>query len=213
MKVSLGPLDFYKKNYPILIEEDVWRTVHISIFGKKPSFPNVSLEELEDQFARLEYKGAKAFLLRRLALKNYHSEELRKALKQREVTSTTIDTLLGEFQAQGYLNDVAWLSSFIRTLRLQRFGFKAIILKLRMRGISEDEVLNSIEDLKESEDDDSDERASIKKLLLTRYRSRELSEKKERDKIIAALVRKGYQLDDIFAVIKSEFESRKQNNF
>lgn len=205
MKVSLGALDFYKKSFPLFIDEELWRTVHISIFGKNPFFPDVPLDELEDLFARLEYKGAKAFLLRRLALKNYHSEELKKALKKREVTFQTINMLLEEFKAQGYLNDATWLSSFIRSLRLQRFGFKAIILKLRMRGISEEESLDSIETLKENEDEECNERASIKKLMLTRYRSRQLSEKKERDKVIGSLFRKGYQLDDIFAVIKSEF--------
>lgn len=204
MKVSLGVLDVYKKTYPLSIDEDLWRTVHISIFGKRPSFPDAQLEELEDHFTRLEYKGAKAFLLRRLALKSYHSEELRKALKEREVSPATIDKLLGEFQSQGYINDGAWVSSFVRSLRLQRFGFKAIALKLRMKGISGEEALNVVEALKESEDDESDERASIKKLLETRYRSRELSEKKERDKVIGALARKGYQLGDIFAVLKSE---------
>ncbi|MBA3238076.1 MAG: regulatory protein RecX [Parachlamydiaceae bacterium] len=205
MKVTLGVLDFYKKNFPLFIDEELWRTVHISIFGKNPSFPDVPVEELEERFTRLEYKGAKAFLIRRLALKNYHSEELKKALKQREVTSETIDMLLGEFKTQGYLNDLAWLFSFIRTLRLQGFGFKAIILKLRMKGVSEEISQDAIESVKGDEDEENDERASIKKLINTRYRSRQLSEKKERDKVIGSLFRKGYQLDDIFAVIKSEF--------
>lgn len=202
MKISLGVFDAYKKNYPLLIDGEIWRTLHISIFGKKPSFREASFKDLEEQFKHLEYKGAKAFLLRRLALKNYHSEELKKALREREVSVDTIDKLLTEFQIQGYLNDTAWLSSFIRSLRLQRNSFKAILLKLRLRGISEKEALSSIEILKESEDEGTDERASIKKLLSTRYRSRQLSEKKERDKVIGALARKGYQLDDIFAVLK-----------
>lgn len=198
MKVSLGFLDVYKKTYSLSIDGDLWRTVHISIFGKKPSFPDVQIEELKDHFTRLEYKGARTFLLRRLALKSYHSEELRKALREREVTSATIDKLLEEFQSQGYINDSAWVSSFVRSLRLQRFGSRAIIQKLRMKGISSDEI----------EEDATDERAPIKKLLETRYRSRDLSEKKERDKVIGALARKGFQLDDIFAVLQEKTRSQ-----
>lgn len=202
MKVQVGALDPYKFTYPLTIDGDLWRTVHVSIFGKAPKFPEASLEELEEKFRILEFKGVKNFLLRRLAMKNYHSAELIEALAKRGVEESVCAPLLAEFSQQGYLNDEAWLSSYIRALRQQRFGFRAIAMKLRTKRIAETEALAGIQLVKESEGEDQNERHSIARLLATRYRSRVLTDRKEQQKVIAALVRKGFALDDIFAVLK-----------
>ncbi len=89
MKVKLGDIDKYKNTYSLIIDEEVWQTVHLSIFGRSPSFPNTTEEELNSRFELLEYKGAKAFVLRRLSQKNYHSQELLGALAKRSVSKVT----------------------------------------------------------------------------------------------------------------------------
>lgn len=204
MKVEIGAVDPYKFTYPLLINGDLWHQVHASIFGKFPKFPETySQEELDELFSLLERKGAKNFLLRRLAMKNYHSTELLAALAKRGVDEAVSLPLLAEFSQQGYLNDEAWLNSSIRALRQQRFGFKAIEMKMRMKGIREEEVLIAIKAIKESEGEEDGERHSIVRLLETRYRSRDLSDRKEKQKVIAGLMRKGFSLDDIFGVLKT----------
>jgi regulatory protein len=199
MKVHAGEMDRYKKTFPLFIDEEEWKTLHVSIFGRNPKFGIFSSqEELIEKFSVLEYKGSRNFIIRRLALKNYHSQELSAALKRRGVSCDTVDRVICEFLQQGYLNDEAWLASYIRGLRLQRFGFNSILLKLRHKGIPKESALLAISEIKENEGEGQDERASIDKLLETRYKNRDLSVKKERDKVIAALMRKGYGLDDIF---------------
>ncbi|MBA3602869.1 MAG: RecX family transcriptional regulator [Parachlamydiaceae bacterium] len=202
MKVKLGDIDKYKNTYSLIIDEEVWQTVHLSIFGRSPSFPNTTEEELNSRFELLEYKGAKAFVLRRLSQKNYHSQELLGALAKRSVSKVTAVRIISEFTAQGYLNDSGWLSSFVRTLRSQRFGFKSILLKLMHRGITKEEASETIEIFRESESEEDNSKSSIEKLLDSRYRSRDLSDRKERDKVIAGLMRKGHDLKDIFEVLK-----------
>ncbi len=203
MKVEIGLIDKYKNTYPLIIEENVWHTVHLSIFGKSPSFPDASEEELNNRFELLEYKGAKAFVLRRISQKNYHSQELIAALAKRNVSKDIALRIVSEFLAQGYLNDSGWLTSFVRIMRAQRFGFNAIMLKLRHKGISKEEALAAIEIFQEAESEEDNSKSSIEQLLNSRYRSRDLSDRKERDKVIAALMRKGYDLNDIFEVLKS----------
>lgn len=202
MKVTIGTLDPYKLTYPLSIDGDVWRTVHVSIFGKSPKFPEASQQEIEEKFAELERKGTKNFLLRRLAMKNYHSVELIEALEKRGVNKETSLLYINEFSHLGYLNDSAWVSSRIRLMRQQRFGFKAIAMKLRQKGLEEQEVLIAIQAVKEQEGEEDNERASISRLLETKYRTRDLSNWKERQKVVQALIRKGFSFDDVFAVLK-----------
>jgi regulatory protein len=206
MQIRTGPLDKFKKTYQLFLDDDLWETVHVSIFGNRPNFGEVqSVEELNEKFTSLEFKGAKNFVLRRLTQKNYHSAELEKALKVRLVSPGVISQILEDFIRLGYLNDEAWLSSFVRSLRLQKFGFNSILLKLRRKGISDDVAHQVIQEIKENELEEGNEQASIQKLLETRYKNRDLSIRKERDKVIAALVRKGYQFDDIFCVLRERY--------
>lgn len=202
MKVAIGEIDAYRSTYPLLIDGEVWQTVHLSIFGKFPKFPEGSKEELEERFKALEYKGAKNFILRRLAMKNYHSAELIEALSKRQVDMTVIRSLLAEFIGLGYSDDEAWLNSYIRSLRNRRFGFRSIEIKLRGKGIETSEILEAIETVKASEGEEENERHSIDRLLASRYKNRDLSDRKEQQKVIAGLMRKGFSCDDIFAAMK-----------
>ncbi len=202
MKVEIGAIDKYQNTYPLIVDEDIWQTVHLSIFGRSPSFPDATSDELELRFKQLEYKGARSFLIKRLSQKNYHSQELLDALDKRHVSQDVSKQIIQEFVTQGYLNDSGWLSSFVRGMRLQRFGFKAILSKLMHKGISKEEASEAIEKFQEVEGQENNSLHSIEQLLNTRYRHRQLSDRKERDKVIAGLVRKGYELNEIFEVLK-----------
>lgn len=207
VSVQIGTLDPYKKTYPLLIDSAVWKIVHLSIFGRNPRFEDASSQELEEKFKELEFKGARAFIIRRLSLKNYHSAELAASLKKREVSQGTIDSLLKEFSRLGYVNDSSWLASTIRVLRQQRYGYNAIKWKLSQKGIEEAEIVEAINRGKRLEDESNDECASIEKLLETRYRNRNLSDRKEKQKVVAGLARKGFKLDDIFSVLNAKSNS------
>lgn len=203
--VECGKADQYKKTFPLLIDGAIWRTVHLSIFSQSCRFPNDSMEELERHFQALELKGAKLFALRRLSLRNYHSSELSQALKKREVSPATIASLIGEFQKLGYIDDDLWLAAAIRALRAKKMGYKAIQWKLVQKGVPEEQIIQSIAQSKQAEGEEQNERLSIQNLLSTRYRNRQLQDRKERQKVIAALVRKGFELEDIFAVLKESY--------
>jgi regulatory protein len=201
ISIELGSIDPYQKTYALMRDGQEWRIVHLSIFGKAPAFPEGTLAKIEERFTELELKGAKLFLLRRLALKSYHSSELHELLAERKVTTKTICQLIAEFTKQGYINDESWLCSTIRSLRQRRFGFKVIAFRLRSKGIEDSDIETAIQAYKDTEQSTPDDRTMIKHLLSTRYAKQQLSNRKERQKVIAALARKGFTFDDIFAVL------------
>jgi regulatory protein len=185
------------KRLLILVEEEEWKEVDISIFGSRPSFPKFhSLTELEEFFLQLEYRGAKSFAYKRLSIKPLSTAELRRQLKERKVSEKNTDAVIQELTNLGYLNDEEWIESFIRSQSNRQKGPQAVAAKLKWKGLKEEEFQEPLQEMM----DDEVQKEGIQKLLSTRYRSKDLQDRRERDKVIAALVRRGYSLDVIFSV-------------
>lgn len=145
----------------------------------------------------MEYQKVKHYVLKRLSAQNYHSKQLRKLLIERLVDETTIDRVIEECQAKGFLNDEQWLESFIRSHR-KRFGWPVIQKKLRSKGLSIDEI----QAIQERWSNPEEERQTIQQLIETRYRSKNLSQFHDKRKVIASLMRKGFSYEAIFAALE-----------
>jgi regulatory protein len=180
----------------IFIDEEPRKQIHVTVFGKNPSFPSKveSLEEWQTFFEAAEYRCAKNYVLRRLAMQNYYSIQLEKLLKERFISQATIQRLMAECLSWGYLNDQAWLDSFMRT-HIKRNSLRAISMKLQAKLVSPE----IIQELMEQWRNPQDEERSVRRILETRYKNKNLEDFKERQKVIAALARKGYS----FEVIRS----------
>lgn len=185
-----------KNIYEIVVEGEVWKTVHTTIFGKNPLFPPIKnteewLEEIQETFDSLEEKRVKSYLLWRLSCQNYHSDQLRKLLVERLVQPKTIDKSLNNLVSLGMIDDQAWLDCFIRVHK-KRMGLRMILAKLKSKGISEESLENISSNT--NEDDQQQEIDSIVSRLHTKFRGKDLSTGKERQKAIAFFLRKGYDL-------------------
>lgn len=195
MKIECRPKEGRREILTLWIDEEPWREIHTTIFGRRPRFENL------DQFAPLEYKCAKNYALKRLSLKNQPSTELRKALLERLVSTETTQKIVDEMIQYGYINDHDWISSFIRVQKAKKMGPRAIEQKLRMKGIPVDQITYAMQE----HDSSLSQKERIIDLLNTRYKNRNLSDYKEKQKVIASLVRKGYDLDDIFDSFTSAY--------
>jgi regulatory protein len=172
--------------------------VHRAIFGRKPTFPPLFAEkDLQSTFDAFEYRRVKNYVLWRLSTQSYHSEQLAKLLRDRLVQSHTIDHVLQEYREMGFLDDDSWLQSFMR-MQQKRYSLRFILNKLRAKGISSE----TIQRLAREWENPKEELQAIHHLLKTRYRSKDLTQYKSRQKVIAALVRKGYTFDQIQAALK-----------
>ena len=147
-------------------------------------------------FCALEYRMAKLYALRRLSAQSLPSTTLARALRQRLVTEETIERLNEELKQQGYLNDEEWTASYVRGQIARKRGPKAIVQKLAHKGISEEQAHSALESASGADQ----QKQAIAKLIQTRYASRNLSDFKERQKVIASLARRGFDLSIILIV-------------
>ena len=110
---------------------------------------------------------AKRYAYRRLAMRSHHSLEMREALAKREYPLEIIDPIVSEMIQAGYLNDADWVANYVRRLQGQRYGPRTIKMKLRAKGITEEEA----EPYLEEASDFKCQEAQILSLLTGRYKS------------------------------------------
>lgn len=139
-----------------------------------------------------DYTIAKRYALKRLSSQSLHSAQLRKILHEKQVSDDIINQIIVEFQRLGFLNDPEWIQSYIRG-HSKRHGPRSILAKLRLKGIAREEVEETLHSMSDSDT----QKESILNLLKTRYKSRDLSDYKEKQKVIASLMRKGFDFDAI----------------
>jgi regulatory protein len=200
LQVTFRAKEGNKERWEIFIDGEKWREVHRAIFGRKPAFPTFSFSseaDLQVTFDDFEHRRVKGYVLWRLSNQSYHSEQLAKLLRDRLVQDKTIACILGECHELGILDDESWLKSFLR-VQQKHCGIRLIINKLRAKGLSEE----SLQDIANQWNDPDGELRTIQQLLQTRYRSKNLTEDKSRQKVIGSLMRKGYRYEQIQAAIQ-----------
>lgn len=192
-KIEFRPKMGRPDRYEIFVDDEKWRDVHRTIFGRNPSLPSVSSqEELIAAFDVYEYKRVKGYALWRLSAQSLHSEQLAKQLLDRLVQLRTIECVVQELREILILDDEAWLRGVMRNQQ-NRCSLKATLSKLRAKGLSNE----SIQRIKEEWSDPEAEDKAIQNLLKTRYRTKNLREYSVRQKVIASLMRKGYSFEQV----------------
>lgn len=141
----------------------------------------------------MEYQDSKEYALRCLARKSYFSEELVVKLREKSVPNETIDRIIQEFKDKLFLNDTEWVENFIRNQSEKGRGPQQIIVKLRQKRVPSEIIAVYREQVQDS----SSQRDNIKRLLVKKYRSRNLKDPRERQKVIASLLRKGFDFSEI----------------
>lgn len=183
----------------IYIDEELWREASTAILSRKPPLPKdcSDLQELSKLFTELEYKGAKRYAFNRLARQNLSSADLLRLLSAKWVSHEISEQVIEELQSQGYLNDDSWAESFIRQQRQLKKGTQAIAYKLKIKGYPPEKIEHWLAKQSEGYSD----LEAIQKLLETKYQKRNLSDYKEKGKVISSLVRRGFALEDVLKAI------------
>lgn len=184
-------------HYHLIVDGEPLRLLPKSLFGwRKIKLTATTPLELTLELAALEYRGIKRFLLRRLSAQSYHTIELRQSLEKKGASEENIARALAEFVELGYLNDAEWLAAFVRRLQREKKGGQWILMKLKSKGIPQVEIDAIRFSVREREEE------SIERLLATRYRSRNLADHKEKQKVISSLARRGFSLSNILDKVK-----------
>jgi regulatory protein len=189
-QISIVSVENKLNHLHLLVDGNVYAVVHTDIFPKTIRFPIFnSLDQLREYFSELECQQAKKFALKKLSRRSYPSPELRQLLTDRLVSSHNIEKIITMCQQLGYLHDENWKTHFIEQQKRKGVGPKLIRDKLRRKGLNTTQVSN-------------DQQPLILKLLETRYRLRNLKNVKERHKVIASLIRRGFDLAIIQECLK-----------
>ena len=69
---------------------------------------------------------AKRLAYKRLAMRAYHSIEMRRYLTEKGASPEVITLVIEELAKLGYMNDSEWVAGAIRSLSARKYGPKAI---------------------------------------------------------------------------------------
>jgi regulatory protein len=209
VKVVFVPKNGQRNLLTIEVDEEPWKDVHAALFKqhlnvlqKCPSF-----DELQVQFAEIEYRLAKQYTLKLLAKRSYYSSEIKKKLELRFISKAAIQRITEECIHFGFLNDEEWLKTFVMAQQARHLGPHAIRMKLKAKGLP----LSMFESAFEALSHVNNQKEQIMHLLKTRYKRRNLADFKEKQKVIASLIRRGYDLDEIKTAFDWKLRYKEQD--
>lgn len=157
-------------------------------------------EELMDTIKKEDtVKYAKEKAMEYVAYAPRSTFQVRQKLKQKGIDEKSIDETISALEYYHYVDDSEFVKEFTKSYK-GRLGRRAIVQKLREKGVSPDVIEDSMEISEEEELSSAREQAQI---LISRNRGLEVQ--KLRQKIYQTLTRKGYPYD-IVSTILSEVE-------
>lgn len=152
-------------------------------------------DRVMDRAGHLAAKAAMDLLVKR----DYAREELRGRLVRKGFNSELAERGLAYVEKYHYVDDERYARHLV-DIGCESMSRQKMIMKLKQRGLKEDLI-----DLVVSEAD-FDEKSKIRKEILRKYRDESMLQsldEKEKQKLIASLMRKGFSYSDVRSVLKS----------
>lgn len=166
---------------------ELWRTFAASALKRAAELAAAyaSLEVFKAIWNEWEFKRIKTMAYESLSRKRYFSQELKEKLLDLGFANEGIEQVLEELTALGYLNDEESIESFIGSKIHAGRGPRWISYKLMQKGMG---LPQSVNDYYPEEERKANILAFIQK------------SKKDKQKTIASLARKGFNLSEIISV-------------
>jgi regulatory protein len=130
------------------------------------------------------------------------ARDLRRRLLLKGEPEAEVDAAIERLEAAGLLDDAAYARAFVRAkVSSQGFSRRRLQLELAKRGVARDVADAAIVEV--LHDDAVDESANIERVARKKLRTLEgLEEETQRRRLSAYLARRGYDLDDVRAVLR-----------
>ena len=122
-----------------------------------------------------------------LAVRARTERELRDALHQCAYSEVVIDRVIARMNEAGYIDDADFASQWAASRTGKGLGTRRIAMELRQKGVDAEQIEQALGQIDEEERTESALRAAQKAA-----RGRELSSPADRQKVFAALMRRGY---------------------
>lgn len=138
-----------------------------------------------------------------LAMRPRTEKELREALKRNAYPEHTIERVLARMNEAGYINDSDFADQWTASRIGKGMGIQRIRMELRQKGIDASEIDRAFASI-----DEEDRSAGALKAARKAANGKNLSDPKDRQKVLAALARRGYDYssarDALSAVMDEE---------
>ena len=156
---------------------------------------NQYLEILE----QVVLKRAKLRALHLLTDMGRSEKQLRQKLQQTEYPEKVIEAAISYVKSFGYLNDRQYAESFIISHK-DKYSKRELSLKLREKGIQSQDIDLALEEA--YGDSASEEENTIRQILEKKHWMERLQDPKEKQKVVAYFVRKGFSYTSICNVLQ-----------
>ena len=140
-------------------------------------------------------KRCKLRAMNLLQKRDYTTRQLKDKLKEGMYPQDIIDEAIAYVTSYRYLDDDRYARDYI-TYHMSTRSRNRIIRDLTSKGLDRDSIIALIDELYQ-EDNKEAEQDQIRKLLIKKHYDPENTDFKEKQKIMAFLMRKGFSLSDI----------------
>lgn len=153
-------------------------------------------EEFLSVFRELELRIARAEAVRLLARKGYFSHEMRQKLLLKGLSEEAVSQVVQACVQKGYIDDAGRAQGVVRRELKKGHGLRYIDRMLQSKNVARGTVLAT------------EEETSLRAYLRKQSSKIDLSDKQQRTKLIAKLLRRGYSYEMVRSVLdcKEEFE-------
>jgi SOS response regulatory protein OraA/RecX len=181
----------------IIIDDRVWKKLRKSLFINHLNDIRecLSLNELEEKFEAIEQKIAKHKAIALLAARSYFSCDLKRKLESLGLSPKTVTLVLKDCKHLGYLNDDEKSKMLVVKLINKGYGPHFIAGHLKAHGCSESTSNVLLKDSKKNQ------KKAIYTYLKRNYVETELCSMQKRAKAFNALVRRGFDTEEIRTVL------------
>jgi regulatory protein len=133
------------------------------------------------------------------------ARDLRRRLLLKGEPEADVDVTVERLTASGLLNDESYARAFVRSkVASQGFSRRRLQQELAKRGVARDVADAAIAEV--LHDEDVDETANIERVAQKKLRTlRGLDEETQRRRLSSYLARRGYEMDDVRAVVRRVF--------
>lgn len=136
-----------------------------------------------------------------LACRARTEKEIVDALRQNAYPEQTIARVMARLHEEGYVNDAAFAEQWVNARTVKGMGARRIRQELRLKGVSQEEIDNAL-----NSTDENDLLETAVKMAEKAARGKTLSDSSDRQKVIAALVRRGYDFSTAKAALQRLLE-------
>ncbi|MGN0521010.1 MAG: regulatory protein RecX [Eubacterium sp.] len=174
--------------YAVTTDENFWIDNYIS------NGTDIDEEQWQELLVKINYKKALNKCSELLARRDHSVKELRTKLL-RTVDEVSADKAINRYIEAGYLDDNRFCTALVDYLyKVKKFSLNHIKAECFKRGIDRDIISRVLDEY------DIDSVDTIVQLINSKYSSK-LSLEGGRDKVIAALQRKGFHYSDIISAL------------